>query len=297
MSNIVKRLGSGTNYMPVPTPQTTETGQAPQSGYVENGDYYVSIRGAEEFTDINNEPAIRIYYECTTNYEFHRSAYESLDWDVVQDGRSLVSEASFSLDDVDVYFYDRLILRSGLTLRCCLQYGYDPGGGDVYISLFGYESGRQGGTVGGIFSPGSLPGPPPLFTLEQFKEPRWTVKLPSEGVLGEDFFVSVTEAQLLADAYGRPAIRVYYEFTNNLDQPRSMSEALEAYTYQDGVSLFWTYAPTDTQTDINFSQRIAPGETITASAVFELRNGSSAVEAEIESRTSYEAVGNTFLID
>lgn len=37
------------------------------SGYVGNGGYYITVTGAEEFTDVDNEPAIRIYFDFTNN--------------------------------------------------------------------------------------------------------------------------------------------------------------------------------------------------------------------------------------
>ncbi|NLV86427.1 MAG: DUF5067 domain-containing protein, partial [Clostridiales bacterium] len=127
-------------------------------------------------------------------------------------------------------------------------------------------------------------------------DPVWALSISSEGLLDGMYYVSVLNAELLDDADGNPAIRVYYDFKNNSEDTISFHSALYIRSYQDGISLSQSYLTNASETDENIYAEIASGETIRASAVFKLRNETSAVEANVEAYTSYAAVGQTYNI-
>lgn len=286
---------SGSAQQP-PSASPAPSGVVAGSGYVGNENYYISVVGAEEFTDVDNEPAIRIYYEFTNHFEFPQQAYNSLYISAGQNGVGL--EPAYCWDNVDVFYNDVMNLRTGVTIQCCVQFKYDPKGGGVDVSFYSQEEEQAGGVVTATYVPGELPGAPSPLAVEPVPEPEWTTRLPSEGSLDDDsIYVRVSSAELITDAYGKDAIRVYYEFTNNgYSEAVSMYQVSFAFAYQDGVGLLETSAEMGSVTDENYHEEIGPGETITASLVFRLRNSSSAVEAEVEAYNSYDAVGETFLL-
>lgn len=266
------------------------------SGYIDNRNYYIAFTGAEEFIDLDNEPAIRIYYEFTNYFEYPQCAWDVIEWTIRQDGIEL--EDAYAWEDPDVYYYDSLNIRSGLTIQCCFQYKYNPDGGKIDLTLYGWDSGESAGKVTCTYVPGSFPGAPAPYAFAPYPEPQWTLELDSEGYLDDgDFFVAVTDAELIDDYYGDPAIRIYYEFGNYSGEAVSMYYALDFYAYQDGVALYWTYADTDSDTDKNLQQDINHGEHIIASCVFQLRNNTSGVEAEVESWYTYGGIGQTYRIN
>ncbi len=265
------------------------------SGHVGDSEFYVSITGAEHFLDIDNEPAIRVYYEFTNNSEYSCSSWYSLGWNAKQDGEYL--EETYAWEDVDVYANDTCYIRPGMTIQCCVEFRYDEDDGSIELSFFGYDSGESGGVVTATYVPGVFPGAPPAISYAQIEDPEWTKKLESSGSFEDGAFdVAVVDAKLAEDYFGDAAIRVYYEFTNNSSAPVSMDMATYCYTYQDGFSMLPTYAMEDSETDENFYKEIAPGETIITSCLFTLRNSISNVEAEIESAVNHDAVGETYII-
>lgn len=265
------------------------------SGDVDNGEYYISIIGAENFSDIDGKSAIRIYYEFTNNSAHSMSAYSALGFTAYQDGSEL--EYAYSWDDADVYPNDGLNVRPGMTIQCCEQFEYNPKGGNVEAAITGWDSGESGGTVKATYVPEDLPGAPASYVFPVVKDPEWTLRLDDEGDLNDGkCHVAVKEAELIQDFYGKPAIRIYYEFTNNYGYETSMYESCYPYAYQDGISLQTTYDEMDSETDENYVRSIDSGETVTASIVFSLRNETSSVEAEVEEFATYFAIGQTYKI-
>lgn len=264
------------------------------SGDVGDGNYYISVIGAESFTDIDGDPAIRIYYEFTNHNEEYFSAAA---WDVLsdfaeQDGQQLMATYS---TDYDTYSYASYKIRPGVTLQCFSEYKYNPYGGSVDFSVSGYYEGESAGLVTATYTPDSLPGAPAPFVIVPIANPQWTLGIAADGALDE-FYVRVADAELLEDYNGNPAIRVYYEFTNNSSYTTSLGDELYLYTYQDGISLDYTYASEDSDTDMNYYAETAPGDTTYLSCIFLLRNQTSQVEAEVEAYYDYVAVGQTYNI-
>jgi len=264
-------------------------------GTVSNGEFYISIVGAEEFEDLDEQPAIRIYYEYTNNFDFSESPFNTLDWEATQDGKEL--DYAFCWENVEASDNEYVNVRPGYTLQCCKQYKYNPDGGTVDITFYGYSSGKSGGTVKASYVPGQLPGAPSPLKYEPITDPQWTKELDSEGYLDEGkCYVEVTDAELIEDSYGFDAIRVYYSFTNYGDEAASFYEATYPVAYQDGIGLVQSYAEISSDTDDRTTESVLPGKKAQVSCVFRLRNGSSAVEAEVEGVEYYYAVGQTYQI-
>lgn len=264
------------------------------SGSVGDDSYYISVTGAEHFSDIDGSAAMRVYFEFTNNSGHNASVRSALECYARQDGKKLTE--TYTWDDVEIYGNTDRYIRPGVKIQCCYEFKCNSKGGSVDFILFDYNLGTNGGTVTATYTPGELPGRPAIFSIKTVSEPMWTASLPGEGYLDEDYYVSVTDAELVYDYYGNAAIRVYYEFTNNSSDEIALADALSSFAYQDGVSLDSTYTMVNSETDDNYYEETGPGETVRASCVFMLRNDSSPVEAEIGSAYSYSAVGQTYKI-
>lgn len=262
------------------------------SGELDGGAYKVAITGAEDFVDSDGDSAIRVYYDFTNNFKFPITAWDSLDFAATQDGEAL--EASFSW--ADTYYNAKRNIRPGITIQCSYEFKYNPDGGNIDFYAYSWSKGFDAGTVTATYDPKRLPGAPAPYVIKPVPEPAWTIRLDSSGTLDDNFFVSVLDGELIDSNDGSPAIRVYYEFTNNSQESISLYNALYIHTYQDGISLSESAAAEVSDSDMNLDKEIAPGETITASAVFTLRNETSAVEAEVESSTTYYSIGQTYSI-
>ena len=266
------------------------------SGAVGYDSFYITVTGAEDFVDVDGESAIRIYYDFTNNYsdDFASAAYDVLSYYAMQDGSYLTETYSYDYDSVASN--SSYNIRPGVTMQCCSEFKYDPYGGSVDFSVYSYYDDESGGVVTASYIPGSLPGAPAPYVLVPITDPQWTKSIPGEGDL-DGFYVAVTDGELVTDANGDPAIRIYYQFTNNNTYTTSMSNELSPFTYQDGVSLDTTYETVDSETDMNYYADVAPGSTITASCVYALRNQTSPVEAEVETYTIGLAVGQTYFFN
>ena len=262
------------------------------SGYVGNEKYYLEIIGAEDTVDVDGESAIRVYYEFTNYFDYPVSDDEALGFEVSQGGNELVD--TYAAEDCDVEYNYLYKIRTGVTIQCCYVFKYNPTGGVISFSIGGWDEGEEGGTVDATIDPSNLPGAPAPYVIMPVADPQWTTNIPGEGTLDDYYYVVVQDAELIEDYNGSPAIRIYYQFTNNSAYSISLAEALMPYTYQDGISLDTTYDYEDSESDINYTTQIAPGATIQASCVFALRNTTSPVEAEIEANNTYDAVGQTY---
>ncbi|MDR1131704.1 MAG: DUF5067 domain-containing protein [Oscillospiraceae bacterium] len=272
-----------------PLPDANNSGR----GYVARGDYHIAVTGAERFTDIDGEDAVRIYFEFTNASGYSLSAWSALDYCALQGGDYLEENASY---DSDAAYNLSRNIRPGITIQCAAEFKYDPYGGSVNFSISGYEDGERGGLVTASYLPGGFPGAPAPYVIAPVRDPQWTLNVPEAGFL-DGFHVEVGDAELIEDYSGAPAIRVFYIFTNGGDYSTSLDNELYLYTYQDGIELDYTYAAEDSDTDLAFYEEIAPGETVTISSIFRLRNETSPVEAEVEAYSDYRSVGQTYGID
>lgn len=265
------------------------------SGYVGDDNYYVSFIGATDFTDVDGDSAMRIYYEFTNNASYSVSADSILGFSISQDGDDL--NQTYAYDDSEAYKNQSYRIRPGITIQCCYEFKYSPDGGAVSITASGWDGEEREGAVRSSYIPGQLPGKPAQYVIKPIFRPHWTNHIPNIGTLESCYQVSVQKFENTTDILGNHVVRIYYEFTNNSEYTNSLADTLLVNTYQDGISLDTTTVAVLSDTDINFCKGIAPGETTTASCVFILRNDLTPVEAEIESRSSYDAVGLTFEIE
>ncbi|MEG0777613.1 MAG: DUF5067 domain-containing protein [Oscillospiraceae bacterium] len=264
------------------------------SGNVGGENFYIEIVGATHFTDTNGNSAMRVFYNFTNNSTRPISAWEALNIVPRQDGHELKN--TYSWQESDIYYNHTYAIIPGTTIRCAYEFLFNPSGGNVDILFVDSELDAKSGKVMATYSPENLPGAPEPFVIKPITDPQWTKNRPAEGTLGDVFHVSVLDAELISDFYGNPAIRIYYEFTNNSEVPATLSDELRALTYQDGIQLEYSSANEDSESDFNFIKSVAPGTKVKASAIFALRNETSPVEAEISSSESYDAVGQTYAI-
>ena len=87
-------------------------------------------------------------------------------------------------------------------------------------------------------------------------------------IANSEFYISVTGAEDIIDVDGDPAIRIYYDFTNNYVDHYSLSayDCVGYYATQDGSDLYETYY--DSTTVNNCMYNIRPGVTIQCWAEF-----------------------------
>ncbi len=268
-----------------------QTANVAGSGYVGNSDFYITVTGAEDIIDVDGDPAIRIYYDFTNCYYDHYSlsAYDNLGYYATQDGSDLY-ETYYDDTTVNNCLYN---IRPDITIQCWAEFKCDPSGGNIDFAIYGYDDGEDGGVVYATFDPNNLPGPPAPYVVVPVTDPQWTTQLPETGDL-EGIYVEVGDAESVTDANGYAAVRVYYQFTNNTTYDTSFYEETYTYAYQDGISLETTYETVDSDTDTDYYTTISPGQTITVSCVFKLRNQTSPIEAEVESYSGESAVGATY---
>lgn len=283
------------HFSPVPRP-TKPSGAISGSGYVEQSRYYVTVNGAEQFTDLDGESALRIYFEFTNENRDASSisSAAALRVQASQDGKDLA--IAYSIDNEAVNAAG-LSVRPGVMIQCGASFKYKPGGGVVDVSIFGRREDKAGGLVSATYLPESLPGAPPAFIASPVDAPDWTEGLSHQGEISYHF-VSIYDAVSIRDIHGNPAIRINYTFTNGSAEEISMNEALSSMAYQDGIQLSPSYTEPELEQDAAYYENVAPGDTVLTSRVFRQRNIRSPVEASVEPKSSEKdgAVGRVFEI-
>lgn len=234
------------------------------------GDYHISIVAAEEFTDIDDNPAIRFYYDFTNNSDDLESAWLNLNYKASQEGYELVSTYASMEDDVPEYDNDSRKVIPGVTIRCVEEYSYKPDGGTLEFTITDYED----HAVTMEFDPQNLPGRPGELEIPTISDPAWTSGMASEGVYDDDYYVKIDHYEYTTGSGDIPLLRVYFEFTNNSEEDTSFFMAATLLAMQDGVELESTWASDSVAEDDNYSVDIAPGESIMTSDCFEVRSDS-----------------------
>ena len=118
----------------------------------------------------------------------------------------------------------------------------------------------------------------------------------SAGSLG-DYNVSILRYDLIEDYEGSPAIRVYFEFTNNSSENASFLFAIDAVAFQNGIELETAIVTDRVDEDDNNMKEIKPGTTITCTEIYVL-DDQSPVEVEVSELISFsdEMLTETFEI-
>ena len=256
--------------------------------------YPVAILGAEAVTDTDDEPAIRVYYSFTNNSDELASASWALYNDAYERGYELDTTYVWSEDNVEEYGNYGRDIYPGVTILCERIYSCNPDDDIITFSLHNYD---ESDVVSYDFSYSDLPGRPEPIELTDVEEPVVTVGLDSEGSLDDDqFYVAITGYELTEDYYSNPAIRVFYDFTNNSNEATSFWLESYWYTYQDGGELDTTWAYDETETDENADIDIEPGESISCSKLFALYNETDMVETTLYIDYG-EYIGAVFYLD
>lgn len=108
------------------------------------------------------------------------------------------------------------------------------------------------------------------------------------GELG-DYTVSILNHELTEDYEGNPAIRIYFDFTNNSEDTASFYISTAVKAFQNGIELEKGYSTVDdVEEDDNNLKDIKPGATLKCALVYILDDASSAVEVEVTELISWD---------
>ena len=257
----------------------------------------IVVLGAEEITDYDEKPAIRVWFDvtntsdetCYTNYNYEFTA--------TQDGYELTetgADYDISVEAADVGL---LKIRPGVTIRACEEYSFKKDGGTIIVGFNNYYSEEEPKTV--EFDPANLPGAPAEeFAREKVADPQWVADLPADGTYesyGVKYDLKIAKHEFTEGYEGEKLIRVYYEFTNNSDDEQTFSMNCTHAAYQDGIELPISYAKESVAEDDKSYEDVKPGDTVTLSYCYEL-SGDSPIE--IEARDIHDGgVGAVFEVE
>ena len=256
------------------------------------GDYHITILSAEQFTDSDNKDSIRFYFDFTNNSDEAESFFYACNTEAHQEGYELVETYSY-FDEVPEEGNYSLDTLPGVTIRCVAEYNFKPDGGEVEFTI---TEGYDGDSVTMTFDPAALPGRPAEdYTIEPCSSDALVENFPSEGVCGEDYYVSLTKSEVVdSDEDGEKAIRIYFDFTNNSEEVNSFSNLFSLVAMQDGIQLTTTWADTSVPEDDNLFSDVQPGETITIAECYTLHDTGSSVAVQVVDYQSGNDLGTTF---
>ena len=253
------------------------------------GDYTVSFVGAEQITDYEGNPALRVYYDFTNNSSETTTALGDLGIEFRQDGYELISTFANDSFEIPEYGNEYRYIRPGVTIRCAAEYIIKEDGGDVEIRMYDYWNESTSVTVS--YDLQNLPGRPAKdLQIVPVSDPQWIAEWPSEGTYSDDYYVSIASTELTSDDSGNDLLRVYFNFTNNSSEAISPWYALYIQLYQDGIALDTGFAEVSVEEDDNYYADVEPGASILASVCYEL-SSSSPVEVEISELWTNSGIG------
>jgi len=260
----------------------------------DDGSCTIEFLGAELFSDDDDEQALRVWFDFTNNTTETLRAWDYLSFDMsVQQGGQSLPQAFCPTDaEIDEEFNKKMNIRPGTVIRCVDQKKVSLEGGNVTVIL------SADSELSWELDLNNLPGAPkePL-TLTPVSNPGWTDSLPLEGVYEDDYYIRIASAEVSKDGNGNRALRVTYEFTNNAAEEKSMWHVTEFWAYQDGIGgdIVWPSYADSTETDENFQDYLAPGETWMASNMFRLYTDSP-LEVEIVDSKGGTGLGAVFYV-
>ena len=248
-----------------------------------NGEYTVTILGAEACKGSEGEDLLRVYYDFTNDSAVASlSAGQVMDLDpkAEEDGQRLERSYFFPADERAEYGYDTFAILPGVTIRSFIDYFFEPDGTMATVTL----SDEFDNEVTAAFDLKNLPDPPEARPIEPVEDPQFYRNYETSGA-SEKYSIEITGAEVVAGDSFKPGdvrhggrgqvIRVFFNFTNNLDdQPMSCWRALDFVLFQDGVQLMPGESEEDVRTDGYFDKSIEPGESISCSWCWALRSDS-----------------------
>ena len=250
---------------------------------------HLDILSAEYFQDSDGKDSIRIYYDYTNTSDEPKCAVVAYDIEVSQDDYELVS--TYALDDAPEYGNDLLDVRPGITIRCCEEFNFKSTGGPVIVTFKEFLGDKS---VSMEFDPQNLSGRPAEdWSITPIKDPDWVTGLPSEAD-HEDYHIKISNSEVSKDYSGNPMTRIYFDFTNNSEETTSFLMAFDFRVMQDGIELDTTFTLDDIPEEDNYTEDVAPGDTITVARCFETRTDSP-ITVEFYDWLSDEAYAGTVI--
>lgn len=275
------------------TEKTTENDKGFKAVSKTLGDFEVSVIAVEEIIDIEDNPAIRLYYDFTNNSDKTEYAFSVLSFTVLQDGTEMESTVSHVVDDVPETYNDGLNVRPGVTIRCIEEFNYDPDGGEIEIEVEEFWSEE---TLNVKLTSDMFNGRPAKdLEIKKISDPQWTKDLDRFGEYADVYFITIGDVEVF-DNNGEQALRVFYEFTNNSEEEKTPWSVAAPVAYQDGVQLDTAFVWDLTTEDEALNNIVEPGETVIAAQCFKLRTDSP-VEVELYDFWTESKLGTVFELD
>ena len=256
------------------------------------GDYHFTILSAEQFKDDNDTDSIRFYFDFTNNSDAEVSSYFACETAAYQEGDELAATSAFydKVAEARNCYHDIL---PGITIRSIAEYNFNPNGGEVEFTITESSSGES---ITMTFDPAALPGRPAEdYTIEPCSSDALVENYSSEGVYGEDYYISITKSEVVDGVTeGEKVIRIYYDFTNNSEEATTFWSKVTTLAMQDGIGLESTLASESVPEDENSNLDVQPGETITAAVCYTIHDTGSSVAVKVLDYYSGSQLGTTF---
>ena len=122
--------------------------------------------------------------------------------------------------------------------------------------------------------------------ISETSEPITSESVSDSGQLG-DYVVSIKNCEVIKDYEGKPALRVYFDFTNNSDEAANFMFTMITKAFQNGVELETAMVMDTVDEDDNSMKDIKPGVTLTCTSCYALSDSSS-VEIEVSEIFSFD---------
>ena len=237
------------------------------------GSYYVEVIGAEQFTDLDDKTAIRLYISYTNNSDSIDSFYSALCCDAFQGGQQL-TEAYWDDDTPEANTGSQGILP-GCTVRVVQEFVFQPDGGEVEFKLYEHDVADAAVIT---MDPADLPGAPAEpFAFAPYDSSSLVAGLSASGTLGDGYDVAIRDVELTKSWNGAQMVRVFIDFTNNTGEATQLWDVTVVTAMQDGVALYSRYAEDDVETDDNYTASVEPGQSITVSMCYVLHDTDSPI--------------------
>lgn len=259
------------------------------------GDFYVTILGAEQFTDSDDKDAVRFYYDFTNNSDVPTAAWWDLYYDAEEDGYELVSTYAWSEDDVPEYGNDTLSVQPGITIRCIEEYAFRPDGGELIFTVSDYDD----NVLTATFDPANLPGRPGDWSLELIPDPQYYADYPTEGEI-DDGYYAITGSEVVPQFswFGDGnVIRIFFDYTNYQEDAAYIGASPSITVFQDGVALVDDSPEEDLDSDALWYEDIPSGESAVVSRCWLLRTDSPVEVAVTDWWTDEVVCAAVFTVD
>lgn len=271
-----------------PTPANTP---GPSSGGGEAsrefGYFDIEILGGEPAEDDYDKNCFRIYYKFTNRSHNVLAPSVEVGSQAFQNGKKL--DTVYLISDVREDDYDYCHIMPDTSIICTVSYKLedesplevhlydDYASPDDYVAMTFNVTENTGGFRNDF----------PLVT-----SPQWTNVMDSS-YDWDDISCRIIGIGPGESIFGDELVKVNLEFTNNGSETVQISELVAIEVYQDNVEMFSGYLD---EVVNDFYYDLAPGETVTATAGYELRSDSPVVVL-VYNWESAEYIGDTFKLD